>query len=394
MIVGVIQETFPGESRVALIPAACPALTKQGLEVVIQSGAGVAAGFPDTEYQEKDVEVLPDAAAVLAKCDVLLQVRSLGANLEAGRDLLQHLRSEHTLFGLSEPLSEPQAAQDLAATGATSFSMELIPRITRAQSMDALSSMATIAGYKSVLLAAQELPRMFPMLMTAAGTLAPARVFVIGVGVAGLQAIATARRLGAVVEAYDVRPAVKEQVQSVGAKFIELDLETEGAEGKGGYAKAQSEEFIKKQQQQMKQVIAGNSVVITTAAIPGRKAPILVTREMVEAMEPGSVIVDLAAERGGNCELTQPGETVEHQGVHILGPLNIPAAVPYHASQMYSKNISTLLLSMVKEGKLELNLEDEVVTSTLVSRDGEVVHPTIREKLGLSPKEAPIGSDA
>lgn len=394
MIVGVLKETFPGERRVAVVPATCPLLTKAGLEVRVESGAGADAGFPDAEYAEKGAQIVSDRAQILKEADVILQVRSLGANLEQGTADLSHFRSGLSVIGLSDPLGEPAAAQDLAKTGVQSFSMELIPRITRAQSMDALSSMATIAGYKAVLLAASELPRIFPMLMTAAGTLAPARVFVIGVGVAGLQAIATSRRLGAVVQAYDVRPAVKEQVQSVGAKFVELELETEGAEGKGGYAKAQGEEFYRKQQELMARVVAENDVVITTAAIPGRKAPILVTKEMVEGMAPGSVVVDLAAERGGNCELTKPGEVAEEFGVRIIGPLNIPSDVPYHASQMYSKNIITLLLSFLKDGKLELDLEDEVVSSTLVTRDGEVVQPIIREKLGLSSPETKIGSDA
>ncbi|MGE3166505.1 MAG: Re/Si-specific NAD(P)(+) transhydrogenase subunit alpha [Planctomycetota bacterium] len=392
MIVGVVKETFPGERRVALVPASCPALTKAKFEVLIESGAGVAAGFPDAQYASQGAQVLPRREQVFERADVLVQVRSLGANLDAGASDLAFLRSEHTVIGLSDPLGEPAAAQRLAQTGAQCYSMELIPRITRAQSMDALSSMATIAGYKAVLMAAMELPRIFPMLMTAAGTLAPARVFVVGVGVAGLQAIATARRLGAVVHAYDVRPAVKEQVQSVGATFVELPLETAGAEGKGGYARAQDEDFYRRQRELMTQVVGESQVVITTAAIPGRKSPILVTKEMVAAMAPGSVIVDLAAERGGNCELTQPGLAIDVNGVRILGPLNIASTIPAHASQMYAKNITTLLLYLAKSGSLTPNLEDEVVSSTLVARGGEVVHPTIREKLGLSTNNATIGS--
>jgi NAD(P) transhydrogenase subunit alpha len=263
--------------------------------------------------------------------------------------------------------------------------MELIPRITRAQSMDALSSMATVAGYKAVLVAAARLPRMFPMLMTAAGTVTPARVFVVGAGVAGLQAIATARRLGANVDAYDVRPAVKEQVESLGASFVELPLETGGSEDAGGYAKAQDEAFYERQRAMMSQVVAASNIVITTALIPGKAAPLLVTTEMIAGMAPGSVVVDLAAERGGNCEPTQADQEVETDGVTIIGPTNLPATVPYHASQMYSNNITTLLLHLVKEGEFVLDLDDEITQGTLVSRDGHVVHPRVREALDAAP---------
>jgi NAD(P) transhydrogenase subunit alpha len=313
---------------------------------------------------------------------VIAQVRALGANSEAGRADLDLLRKDQVVVGICEPLSEPQAARDLAKCGVTLLSMELMPRITRAQSMDVLSSMATIAGYKAVLLAADQLPRMFPMMMTAAGTLAAARVFIVGAGVAGLQAIATARKLGAVVEAYDVRPAVKEQVQSLGAKFVEMELDAGESEDSGGYAKAMGEEFYRRQREMMMQVVAANDVVITTAAVPGKKAPVLVTQAMVEGMHPGSVVVDLAAERGGNCELTRPGEKVVHQGVTILGPLNIPTTVPYHASQMYAKNLSTFLLHLTRDGELVLDAEDEITAGTLVTRDGDVVHPWVREALG------------
>jgi NAD(P) transhydrogenase subunit alpha len=264
------------------------------------------------------------------------------------------------------------------------FSLEMLPRITRAQSMDVLSSMATVAGYKSVLFAAETLPKIFPMFMTAAGTIAPARVFVVGVGVAGLQAIATAKRLGAVVSAYDIRPAVKDQVISLGAKFVEMDLETGDAEDKGGYAKAMDEEFYKKQREMMNKVVAENDVVITTAAVPGKKAPILVTEEMVKGMAPGSVVVDLAAERGGNCDLTKPGETVQVHGVSVIGPLNVPSTVPYHASQMYSKNITTFFQNLVKEGKIELNMEDEIIVDTMVTKGGDVVSARVKELLGAS----------
>ena len=382
MIVGVPRETFPGERRVALVPALVPGLKRAGLEVLVETGAGREAGFPDEAYTEKGASIAPSREEVFEKSQVILQVRAPGANPDEGPKDLELLREGQVVIGFCDPLLSVEATRALAEKGVTLFSMELMPRITRAQSMDALSSMATIAGYKAVLLAANTLPRMFPMMMTAAGTLAPARVFVVGAGVAGLQAIASARRLGAVVEAYDVRPAVREQVESLGGKFVELELDTGEAEDAGGYAKELGEEFYRKQREMMLRVVAASHVVITTAAIPGKKAPILVTREMVEGMEPGSVVVDLAAERGGNCELTRPGETVEHGGVTILGPLNIPATVPYHASQMYAKNITTFLLHLVKDGELVPDTDDEITAGTLVTRGGEVVHPRVLEILG------------
>jgi len=317
----------------------------------------------------------------------VLQVRALGANPEAGEADLEFLRPGQAVIGTCEPLTEHEANRAMAATGATLLSMEMMPRITRAQSMDILSSMATIAGYKAVLLAADALPKLFPMMMTAAGTLAAARVFVVGAGVAGLQAIASARRLGAVVHAYDVRPVVREQVESLGGKFVELELDTDSAEDAGGYAKELGEDFYTKQREMMLQVVADSDVVITTAAIPGKKAPILVTREMVDGMQRGSVVVDLAAERGGNCELTLPGERVDHDGVAILGPLNIPSDVPYHASQMYSKNVTTFLLHLVKDGELELDPDDEITRGTLITRDGAVVHERVLELSGARGSE-------
>ena len=384
MIVGVPAEIFPGERRVALVPSVLPALAKASLDVLIQSSAGAAAGFPDAAYTDAGARIAASRAQLFADADVVLQVRSPGASGDAGRTDLALLRSGQAIVGLSDPLGEPAAARAVAERGALAFSMELIPRITRAQSMDALSSMATIAGYKAVLLAAAALPRMFPMMMTAAGTITPARVFVVGAGVAGLQAIASARRLGARVEAYDVRPAVKEQVESLGASFVELPLETEGAEDAGGYAKAQDESFYRRQREMMARVVAASDVVITTALIPGKTAPTLVTAEAVAGMAPGSVIVDLAAERGGNCELTQGDETVvTDNDVTILGPTNLPSTVPYHASQMYAKNISTLLLHLVKDGSLALDMDDEITAGTLVSRDGAVVHARIRDLLGV-----------
>lgn len=397
MLIGVPRETFPDERRVALVPASLPPLAKAGLEVVIEPGAGMEAGFPDAQYEERGATIAADRDAVFAKADIILQVRGYGANQDIGKADLPRLRKGQTIIAASDPLGAADAAQEEAGHGVTSFALELVPRITRAQSMDILSSMATIAGYKAVLLAADALPKMFPMMMTAAGTVTAAKTFIMGAGVAGLQAIASARRMGAVVEAYDVRPAVKEQVESLGAKFVELPLETEGAEDKGGYAKEQSAEFLQKQQEFMAKVVADSDVVITTAAIPGRRSPILVTAEMVHGMRPGSVIVDLAAERGGNCELTKAGEIVRANGVTILGPLNLPATVPFHASQMFAKNVTTFLLHLVKDGELHLDLEDQITRDTLVARDGEVVNARMRELLGLEPlpePEAPVETDA
>ena len=382
LTLGVVRESAPGERRVALVPGATTVFQKTGAEIVIEAGAGEAAGFPDSEYREKGVRVA-SRAEVFQAAQVLLQVRTPGANVEAGAGDMAQLRRGQTVIGFAEPLTALDRAQSLARRGVNLLAMELMPRITRAQSMDALSSMATIAGYKAVLLAADSLPRMFPMLMTAAGTVAPARVLVIGAGVAGLQAIATARRLGAVVSGYDVRTAVKEQVESLGARFVVLDLDNTGAEDKGGYAKALGEEFYRRQRELMAAVLAEQNVVITTAAIPGKKAPILITREMVARMAPGSVIVDIAAERGGNCELTRAGETVEAGGVRVLGPVNLASQVPYHASQMYAKNIASFMKYLIKEGKLTLDRRDEIVRETLVTLDGEVVHPRVRELLGL-----------
>ncbi len=385
MIIGVPKETFPGERRVALIPAVVSALAKAGHEVLLELGAGKESGYSDAAYQEKGAKIALSRREVFSSSAAILQVRSLGSNAKEGRADLELLKSGQTVVGQHDPLGAPQAVKELASRGVMAFSMELMPRITRAQSMDVLSSMATIAGYKAVLLAAETLPRMFPMLMTAAGTISPARVFIVGVGVAGLQAIATARKLGAVVQAYDVRPAVKEQVHSVGAKFVEMELETAGSEGKGGYAKELGEDFYKKQRELMTRVVAESDVVITTAAIPGKKSPVLVTKEMVEKMPEGGVIIDLAAERGGNCELTQADEIVRVHGVTILGPTNLSSTIPYHASQMYSKNISTFFAYLAKKGDLQISPEDEIVRETLLTRDGEVVHPKIRELLSLPP---------
>jgi len=396
IIAGIVLEAAPGERRVAMAPTALSVLNKTGAELLLESGAGARAGFADSEYTAKGVR-LAGREEIFSTAGVVLQVRSPGANPETGAQDLEQMRRGQAVIGFGEPLTALDTARRLAERGVSFLAMELMPRITRAQSMDALSSMATIAGYKAVLLAADVLPRMFPMLMTAAGTVAPARVLVIGAGVAGLQAIATARRLGAVVSGYDIRAAVKEQVESLGARFVVLNVEPAGAadsaagnaEDKGGYAKAMGEDFYRRQRAGMGGVLSEQNVVITTAAVPGKKAPILITRAMVERMALGSVVVDIAAERGGNCELTRPGETVEHNGVSILGPLNLPSTVPYHASQMYAKNIATFLKYLIaKDGQLSLNREDEIVRETLVTHGGEVVHAKVRELMGLGALQA------
>jgi NAD(P) transhydrogenase subunit alpha len=377
-ILGTPRETFPGERRVAVAPRHCEALRKAGIEVLIEHNAGVESGYPDEAYIARGAQIA-DRETIFANATLIAQVRALGANPVAGRADLALLRPGQAVAGFGEPLTAAKECSDLAATGASFFAMELMPRITRAQSMDALSAMATISGYKAVLLAANHLPKMFPMLMTAAGTIAPAKVFVLGVGVAGLQAIATARRLGAVVSAYDVRPVVKEQVESVGGKFIVLDVDSKTSEDKGGYAKAMDEAFYRRQRELLTGVIREQDVLITTAAVPGRKAPILVTRDMVLAMQPGSVIVDIAAERGGNCEVTKPGETFVEEGVSVMGPLNVPSMVPFHASQMYSSNIAAFVKLLFKDGTLNINREDEIIRETLVTHEGNVVHPRVLE---------------
>lgn len=388
--IGVPRETYPGERRVALIPRACEALGKIGASVLVEEAAGVEAGFPDDLYKARGASVT-NRAEIFGKSDIVVQVRSLGANPDAGRADLSLLRPGQILIGFGEPLTAVREIPDLARTGVSFFAMELMPRITRAQSMDALSSMATIAGYRAVLLAATTLPKMFPMLMTAAGTVTAARVFILGAGVAGLQAIASARRLGAVVSAYDIRSAVKEQIESLGAKFVVLNIEVGASEDKGGYAKAMGEEFYRRQRELLTEVIREQDVLITTAAVPGQRAPILVTAEMASALQPGSVIVDIAAERGGNCELTHPGQTVVHNGISILGPLNIPSTIPYHASQMYASNLVSFLKLMVNKGELKINREDEIIRETLVTQGGEVVQARVSERLGLAPVRAGEG---
>ena len=383
MIVGVAKESYPGERRVALVPVVVPLLAKAGLEVVIESGAGSAAGYPDSLYAEKGAKIAPDRAGVFRAADVMVQVLCYGSNDVTGEADLPLLRRGQVLIGFLRPMGSADVIQKIAKTGVTAFSVELMPRTTRAQSMDALSSMGTICGYKAVLRAADTHPRLFPMLTTAAGTITPARVLIMGAGVAGLQAIATARRLGAVVSAYDLRPAAKEQVQSLGGRFVELAIEAKDAQDERGYARAQDESFYNRQRELLGNVVAEQDVVITAAVIPGKKSPILVTEGMVKRMAPGSVIFDLASERGGNCELTQPGKTIVAHGVTIMGEINLASGVPYHASQMYARNVTAFLQHLVKDGKLQLNLSDEIVRDTLVTREGEVVNTRVREFFSL-----------
>ena len=383
MIVGVPRESFPGERRVALVPAAVPNLTKAGLQVVVEAGAGAAAGYPDADYAAKGAKIATDRAEVFRAADIVAQILCYGSNDKTGKADVPLFRSGQVLIGFLRPLGSIETIQEIAAKGVTSFSVELMPRTTRAQSMDVLSSMATICGYKAVVLAADTSPRIFPMLTTAAGTITPGRVFVIGAGVAGLQAIATARRLGAVASAYDLRPVAKEQVQSLGGRFVELPIEAKDAEDARGYARAQDETFYERQRELLGRIVAESDVVITAAVIPGKKPPILVTKKMVASMAPGSVIIDLAGERGGNCELTRPGEIVVEHGVTIIGWFNLASTVPYHASQMYARNVSAFLLYLVKDGKLQLNMDDEIVRETMLTHGGEVVNARVREFFSL-----------
>jgi NAD(P) transhydrogenase subunit alpha len=389
MVIGVPKEIYPGERRVALVPGVIPNLKKAGMEVVVQAGAGNEAGYPDSEFEAKGAKILPDRAQVFAAADVILQVLCYGANDRNGADDLPLFRPGQTLIGFLRPLGSVDVVRQVAETGVSAFSFELMPRITRAQNMDALSSMATVSGYKAVLMAADRLPRMFPMLTTAAGTVTPARVFVIGAGVAGLQAIATAHRLGAITSGYDVRPAAREQIMSLGGRVVELPLETAGAEDKRGYAKAQDEAFYERQRELLGRVVAESDVVITTATVPGRRPPLLVTADAVSHMMPGSVVVDMAAERGGNCELTRTGEVVVEHGVTLVGHFNLASTVPYHASFMYARNSLMFLLHLVKDGKIDPERDDEIVRETLVTRGGEIVQPRVREFFKLpTPQKA------
>ena len=377
MKVGVPKETFPGEKRVSISPSSLPGLAKSGIEVLVETGAGVQAGYPDSAYVSKGATIVPNRSAVFS-ADAIAQVRAAGENLVHGADDLQWMRPGQWIIASCDALSNLEASEAIAKTGASLFALELIPRITRAQSMDILSSQATIAGYRAVLLAAMELHKLFPMMMTAAGTLTAAKIFVLGAGVAGLQAIATAKRMGGIVYGYDLRTACREQVESLGGKFVELQIANSNSEDKGGYAKAMDEEFYRQQREQLAQTVAQCDVVITTAAIPGRKSPLLVTAEAVRAMQPGSVVVDLAAQRGGNCALTQADQRVLDSGVTILGPTNLASEAPYHASLMFGNNVTKFLQNMVKAGQANINMEDEIVRETMVTRDGQVVHPKLQ----------------
>jgi H+-translocating NAD(P) transhydrogenase subunit alpha len=379
MIIGIPRESFPGERRVAMVPAVVPILTKAGLEVAVEAGAGASAGFPDADYIARGARILPTRADVFATAEIILQVLSHGSNDATGKDDLPLMRRDQVLIGFLRPLGSIETAREVAERGVTSFSVELMPRTTRAQSMDALSSMATISGYKAVVVAADLLPRLFPMMTTAAGTITPARVLIIGAGVAGLQAIATAKRLGAVVSAYDMRAASKEQVQSLGGRFVELPIEAQDAQDARGYGKAQDDSFYNRQRELLGQVVSQSDVVISAAVIPGKKSPVLVTREAVSRMAPGSVVIDMAAERGGNCEVTRPGELIVEYGVTVIGWFNLASTVPYHASQMYARNLSAFLLHLVKDGKLVLNRNDEITRETLLTLRGEIVNARVLE---------------
>jgi NAD(P) transhydrogenase subunit alpha len=379
VIVGVPKESYPGERRVALVPLVIPNLAKAGIEVIVETGAGEQAGYPDAAYVEKGAKIVADRATIFATADIIAQVLCYGSNDVTGKADLPLMRRGQTIIGFLRPFGSAEIVQQIAQAGVASFSVELMPRTTRAQSMDALSSMGTICGYKAVLLAAETSLRIFPMMTTAAGTITPARVFVIGAGVAGLQAISTARRLGAVASAYDMRPAAKEQVQSLGGRFVELPIEAQNAQDARGYGTAQDETFYARQRELLTRVVAESDVVITAAVIPGKKSPVLITADMVKGMAMGSVIVDLASERGGNCELTRTGETVKEHGVIIIGAINLASSVPYHASQMYARNLTTFLLYMVKDGKLQLNLQDEIIRETMITNGGEVVNARVRD---------------
>ena len=378
MKIGVPAEIVQGETRVALVPESVGQLIKKGNEVLVQTGAGDRASFLNSAYERVGARVLPDAASVFGESDMVCKVQRPIINPQTGKHEIAMLRPGSTLVTFFQPLVNHEAVRMLRDGRVTSFSMDAIPRTTRAQSMDALSSMSTVAGYKSVLLAAANIGRFFPLLMTAGGTVPPARVFILGAGVAGLMAIATARRLGAVVEAFDVRAAVKEQVESLGARFVEMPLE-ESAEGGGGYAKQLSEDAHRREVQLLHKHVKDSDVVITTALIPGKPAPELVTEAMVRDMKPGSVIVDLAAENGGNCVLTEPGCDFVRHNIRILGPINLPATMPVHSSQLYSKNVINLLNLLIKDGQFVLDMEDDIVAGTLITHDGRITNERVRE---------------
>jgi NAD(P) transhydrogenase subunit alpha len=382
MLVGVPLEPDPAECRVALVPAVAAALGKARLEMLVQEGAGERAGFADASYAAQGAKLSADRRQLFSQADVIVYVHGPKSPDQAVHPDLELLRPGQIVVGLLDPLGSPRSAKELAARRVTAFALELLPRSSRAQPMDALTSLATVAGYKAVLLAAARLPRLLPLMMTAAGTITPARVLVVGAGVAGLQAIATARRLGAVVEAYDVRPAVKEEVESLGAKFLELKLEATKAVDAGGYARAMDEAFLRRQRELLSAAVADSDIVIATAAVPGKPAPRLIDEASVSKMRPGAIIVDLAAETGGNCEVTVPGQTVVKHGVTIVGAVRLAATVPQHASQMYARNLTAFLVHLMKDGGLDLNRNDEIIRDTLVTHDGQVVQPRVLELLG------------
>ena len=388
LTIGVPRETASGERRVALIPEAVKRLTGSGVTVLIESDAGTEASFSDGAYSDAGATIVPDATALYQQADLVIKVQRPAMGDQSQPDEVALLSDGSVLIALLAPLTNLDLVQALAKKRVMSFSMDSIPRITRAQSMDVLSSQSTVSGYKAVLLAADHLPKFFPMLTTAAGSITPAKALIVGAGVAGLQAIATARRLGAVVEAYDTRPVVKEQVESLGAKFVEIDTGAADTQDAGGYAKEASADVLRRQQEVLAERAARSDVVITTALVPGRPAPKLVSAETVKEMRPGSVIVDLAAETGGNCELTKPGEVVVEHGVTIIGLLNLPSSMPVHASQMYSKNVQNLLTPMLKEGRFAPDFNDEIVNGTCITRDGEIVHAATRQRLDLPAMEA------
>ncbi|MCH8274472.1 MAG: Re/Si-specific NAD(P)(+) transhydrogenase subunit alpha [Armatimonadetes bacterium] len=378
MTVGVPTETAPGEKRVALVPESARLISGRGLRVLVQSGAGAPAGYPDDAYKDADAEIIPDLNGLLSRSDVVLKVVGPHDGGSGDQSEVIAFREGGALISFLFPLSNLETVRRLVDRRITAFAMELMPRIARAQSMDALSSMSTVAGYRAALLAAAALPKFFPMLMTAAGTLPPARVFVIGAGVAGLQAIATCKRLGAVVHAFDVRPAVKQQVESLGAKFVDMGLSAEEAEDASGYAKEVSADTHVRELDVIAKHLPKADVVITTALVPGKRAPVLLTADTVKLLPEGSVIVDLAAMNGGNCELTEPGKTVRHSGVTIIGPVDIPSSMAPHASRMYSKNITEFLLHIVKEGEWALDMEDEIVRGPLVTHEGRIMNEPTR----------------
>jgi proton-translocating NAD(P)+ transhydrogenase subunit alpha len=393
MLIGVPRETASGERRVALVPEVVSQLTRAGHRVVIERDAGLRAGFTDDAYRAVGCEIVDTAREIYSTAQMILKVQRPGREESSGEAELDMLTEGTVLIGLLQPSGDPALFQQLAERKIVACSMELVPRTTRAQMMDALSSQSTVAGYKAVLLAANALQKFFPMLMTAAGTVRPARVLVIGAGVAGLQAIATARRIGAVVEAFDTRPVVKEQVQSLGATFVELDVHVEDAQDAGGYARELSEQHIRREKELIHNRALQADVIITTALVPGKPAPVLVSAETVNAMRPGSVIVDLAGEQGGNCELSVPGETVVRHDVTIIAPLHISSDLAYHASQMYAKNISALVMLLAPKGELNLNFSDDIIDAVTVTANGEVRHEATRKRLGLPPlKSSTVGS--